>query len=387
MPERTDWPVVAICCLIHAVTIGGGYMSGPPLFPVVVHETHWNIASLGTAWSLIPLGSLPPALLAGVAINRFGRAPILIGSAAASAAAICARAYATTEIEFQLSFLAYGMTSGFLYVSLTDLATASASRKLTETVQAIFLASYALGCAIAFSGSEALRITFGGWRGVFFTWGLLSFAASLPAVFARRRSVMQAGERSTSPVLRAPHPAIYLYGLAYALYVGAYLGLEGILPYVLVHWGFSAQIVNLSLAGSALGFVVGAAIWSQLAKFAGAAWSLYLLAMILALISIILLILTSSSGMGWLIGLLVFCLGLQGGAIALLFPLLIKDPRAGGANVAANIGLVIAASYLGGFLGPLAASALLEIEPKIAVLAMAVCFPVGALFLPNARAQ
>jgi MFS family permease len=351
-----------LACLLHGAIIGGGYMSTPPLFPMMAREG-WDIGFLQRSWAIISLASIPGALFSAWIASRIGTIGLIAGSAFVASSSLLLRGLALTQWSFMVLLAFFGLSTGLLLASMTARIARLFSDRHAATAQSAFFGSYALGAAIGVSSAQGLAGTFG-WQHVPMIWGAIGLClVVVVTVFDQDRLPSPHAQGSPLAVSRYHITAIIRYILAYAAYVGGYLGLSGALPYALQKWGWKADSSNAALGFSTLAFLIGAFFWSALSDKFGARRLYFVVTIMATGVATTLIPFVSSAGENVLALGLIVMLGILAGGVSLFFPLLLSDPEISEEVASTTIAIATAASYAGGFAIPFSVAPCLDTAP------------------------
>jgi nitrate/nitrite transporter NarK len=194
-------------------------------------------------------------------------------------------------------------------------------------------------------------------------WGAIGLSLAMTTVFDQDRLPSPHAQGSPLAVSRYQITAIIRYVLAYAAYVGGYLGLSGALPYALQKWGWKADSSNGALGVSTLAFLIGAFFWSALSDKFGARRLYFVVTIMATGVATTLIPFVSSAGENALALGLIVMLGFLAGGVSLFFPLLLSDPEISEEVASTTIAIATAASYAGGFAIPFSVAPFLDTVP------------------------
>ena len=377
--------ILASCGLVHAVVLGGAYLSLPPAFEAIGQSQGWSTSLLLQAWSFIPLGSAVLAFASGYLINRFRDRWILAVSGLATLLSLLARASAQSPMAFAASLFVFGVATGAVLVVITNRVAATFRGKHAGMAQAVFYGCYSVGAASGMAGSHPMALALGSWRAVPLVWAGLSALSLVAAMLA------PAAPASSDPAAEGPGPgaptattttttttdwrrATFRYSAVLALYVGGYLGLVGILPLQLRRWGWDAATADLSLTLSSLGFLLGAPMIAAWTDRHGRRPQVFAACMLAAASMIVLLAAKVGIEAPSIARLAIAGIGFFSGCMTLFFPIVFDDPATGGERSATTVGIATAASYLGGFGLPFALAGFVDRHPEMVLLVCAAGF-------------
>ncbi len=374
---------LASACLLHAVVIGGAYMSLPPLFAEIAEQEGWSLRALQQAWAFVALGSGLVALPVGQLLRRRPDRMILGIAGALAVTAIALRALASDPLWLSAAMLVFGVGTGAMLVTLTSRVARHFESDTAGLAQAAFFGAYTIGAALGLITADLLASQLGGWRGVSLLWGGLSAASLLPAL----RESMPPPQASavTAPHAKVPTAglgrSVAPYALVYACYVGGYLGLTGLLPYQLRRWGWDPVLADSALACSTLGFIAGSFALAAITDRFGHRRATF--AACMGLTALLTLVASATAPGGATLGTVcaITGVGFFGGAMALCFPIVLDDPATGGRHATLSIGIATAASYLGGFVIPFSLAPFSDTFPTTVLTGYAAAFGCAGVFI------
>ncbi len=354
MTETSPLPrVLFSSCLLHAVVVGAAYLSMPPLFDQIVRLEGWSLASLQRGWAFIPLGSGLVALASGAFLQRRHDRALISLAGVAVVAGVVLRGAASELTGFIASLFLYGMGCGALLVSITSRVTRVHTGERAGLAQAAFFGAYTVGSAIGLASAEVLAGWLGGWREVSFFWAGACALSLLPALRASMPPAGIATPRAPESHARAGYrKGVARYCSVYAIYIGGYLGLIGLMPYQLRQWGWPPAQADLVMSLTTLGFLGGSFALASVTDHRGRRRETFAVCLVAAGLLVAISLAFSRAGphpvaWGSLLGIGFFC-----GALALFFPIVMEDPDTGGDRAPGVIAFATAASYAGGFTVP-----------------------------------
>lgn len=365
-------------CLLHAILIGAGYMSLPPMAMRIAADG-WPLQHVEQAWSLLPLFSIPSAFATAHLLKRYGLRKLLAAVAVFGAAALGARALAPTFIVYAVILALYGALTGVLLTLLT-LWIGSTAPEQQGRRQALFFGSYALGAAASVTAAEALAQLLGGWRPVQLLWAITSLMIALLALQSAKGSSINAQSRVENETFSKSRAIAY--AAAYASYVGGYLALSNILPTRLRLMGWDPGLADSALAGSTLGFLGGSAVLGWLSDRYGHQDRMFRAGMAgMAIATLTGWWLASQGAFVTSLALFTFS-GACAGSMSLFFAQMMADPAFTGQGQARLVSWATAASYAGGFVVPFGIAELPLSESLISPVIIAMFLIAAAIAFP-----
>ncbi|MEM7433801.1 MAG: MFS transporter [Myxococcota bacterium] len=358
-------------CLVHAILIGGTFLSIPPLFDRISVVEGWSLQQLQQAWAYLPLGSGAAALATGALVQKRSDRSVLAIAGAIAVLGTLWRGSATGPWTFGASLFTFGVGSGAAFVVLANRVTRLFDTRSAGMAQAAFFGAYTIGSATGMATAESLATALGGWRSVAMVWAALSAISLFPALATTLAP--DTHTRSTPP-----QPGwwrrVSRYAFSYGAYLGAYLGLVGLLPYQLREWGWNGSDADGALALSTLGFMLGSFWWASVTDRLGHRRAVYASCMaVMAALVLVVPLLAQRGSDAWT-AVVITAIGFFSGALVLFFPIVASDPRTGGDQTARSVGFTSAASYVGGFAVPFSLAPFAEDRPVLAITACAAAF-------------
>ncbi len=372
---------LVIACLLHAVIIGAGYMSLPPL-ALEISIQGWPLASVERAWALIPLGSVPAAFLTVRLSKAVTEVDLLRLSSATAAIAFLARALPIGYIGYATALLIYGAATGIMLTLLTVHVSRSVGDHRSGIAQAIFFSAYAVGVAASLSMTQPLLHALGNWRLSQLFWGTLSVALVLLVWRSYPNSTVTFDLKSEEAIRPRNRLHALRYASTYGCYTAAYLALSNALPTYLRLSGWVPGNADVALASSTLAFLFGSALWASATDHFGHRRHAFAVAMCGAAFSVFLIWhFIASAESAWAGGAILLT-GLFAGAAPLFFSAMLSDTRFAEHEMLAVAALSTSASYLGGFLAPFVIAGQQQSNAWLAPVLIAVFFVLSAIALP-----
>ena len=216
-------------------------------------------------------------------------------------------------------------------------------------------------------------------------WAALSLFVLITAV---RVSFPPSGTPPPTTGVTGTRTRLAVYGTVYATYIGAYLGIAGLLPYQLREWGWEGTAADGVLALSTLGFFAGSFALGALTDRFGHRRTTFAICMIVAGgLTFSIPSIATGSGSHVAVGLVVTGIGLSCGNLALFFPIVMNDPATGSDRAPRSVGITTAASYFGGFLVPFALAPFSQQHPEAVLTGYGVVFALSGLVMWSTSAN
>ena len=336
------------------------------------------------AWAMIPLGAMFAAISTTYGQSWISKQVILKCSMIACIAATVTRAYSSDIQAYFIASFVYGLGTGALLVLLTDIVSNCFSSIKLATAQAVFFGSYALGTAIAFGSSNDLAQVLGDWRIIPVLWAGVSVVCAYLLLRVENMALpthLYDNTESVASIIK--YSPVIRFAVVYGAYVGAYLGIVGLLPIQLRIWGFSSQQVDFALVCSVFLFLIGALLWGHITDRSGHREKVFFACMVCSALCTVVIATTASNGYTLIPLVGIACIGFFGGSMCLFFPMLLEHPKIGVKRNSISIGITTSASYFGGFLVPIIVSTFVERAPVLGLYMFAISYLVAGIFLPN----
>lgn len=374
-PKPAATGILVSSCLVHATLIGGAFMCMPPLFDTIVKQEGWSLAALQRGWAFVPLGSGLVALATGALLQRRGDRVILALAGGLTVLAIAMRAWASAPAWFLASLFLFGLGSGAVLVTITSRVARSFDGERAGLAQAAYIGAYTIGAAAGLASSELMANAFGNWRTVSLVWAGICALSMIPALgHSMPASGLFGVAEQEAGFAHAYRNRVLRYGFVYAIYIGGYLGLVGLMPYQLREWGWPPVQADVAMSLSTLGFLVGAFFLAGLTDRRGGRRAVFAISMLAAGLLTLVAVACAQSGPHLGTWLAIPGIGFFGGAMALFFPIVLEDPRTGGERAPQAIGFTTAASYAGGFAVPFALAPYADAAPVFVIVLYAGAF-------------
>jgi AAHS family benzoate transporter-like MFS transporter len=400
--SRSTWGIVILC---GALILADGYdlIVYGNVVPALLAEPGWGVtpALAGQIGSLVLLGMLVGALVAGALADRIGRRKLIIISVTWFSIAMALCALATSAAMFATFRALGGLGLGALFPVVTATIMEFAPPAKKAFAYSLTLFGYLAGGVVAGALALALLGTLG-WRSLFWVGALPLLLVPIvivalpesPAWLAARGRTQRAEEiaqRFGIPVERAPQSklkpgAVFRDGLAaqtllaWAIQFCSLLlvfGMVNWLPTIMVSLGYDIQSALLFSVVLNLGAAVGALFGSRIAD-RGALGGVVLVLFVLGAVSVFALSLGANT-------IVMFVLVAAAGAGTLGTQILV-NVLVGSIYPAAirgtGLGLALAVGRIGGIVGPLIGGALLTagFVPQASFWVFAAVAALGAIF-------
>lgn len=357
----------------------------PVLFKEISEELGLNLVQLGTVWGILSFSGLV-CLFAGMLGDRFGFQRIITIACFLTAFMGAFRGFSFGFISLAITSLLFGLFSSLFAINMPKLTRIWFSGRQIGFATSVLSTGMAIGCSLgSMISATVLSPWFGGWRGVFILYGVISVGISSLWLLTVREpgtdqpstelSHVPMGE-SLSHVIRLG--SVWILGLAFLGYNSWHQGFTGYLSLYLQGTGWSPASSDGALAAFNTAGAFGAipiAIFSD--RLGLRKPVLITVILITALASSLLPF--SDPPIVWIIAVMV---GFFRDAIFTLFIVMVienkeVDVRYGGTS----LGLAQAISRIGATVAPPLGHSLVGIHPGAPFLFWAVLAVMGVVFL------
>ena len=358
---RYRWILLAGLWLVYT---SFGLVAGalPPLVVYLSEDLGLSRAAMGSilgAWPLVYIGFAIPA---GALIDRFGiRIALALGAVFIGLSGLL-RALSVNHATLYLAVAVFGFGGPFISIGGPKLVGAWFSQEERGKAMGFYLTAPSLGRIIALATANGVlmplyrsswRLTLATYAGVAFIagiiWWFLARHAHRPIEAVRKKAdgILDSGLGAFTGLLKIPAVRIVLF-----ISFGSFLfghGLNNWLPEILRSGGMSVKAAGFWAAMPA---TVGLAATIIVPRLATPKRRFPILVTTLAAASVSVLIISFSTGLPLVFGLLIA--GIAGrGVMPILMLTLIDSPQVGPSRMGAAGGLFFTAGEVGGVLGPL----------------------------------
>lgn len=365
------WYILVLGTLTHILAVSMPRISTSVLFKEIAEELGLNLIQIGTVWGMIGLAGVFTGLIGGLLGDYFG----------------VKRTLTVACFITGVSSALRGLSGGFFSLATTVFLLGILVSTIPNVVhkiagiwflgQRLVLANGILSIGMVIGSMAGAMISatvlsplLGGWRNVFFLYGVAPVIISmLWFLTVREPEKLEPSGKDTSPV--SFHQAlsnviqikeVWILGLIMLGEMGAFQGLSGYLPLYLREIGWTPASADSTLAlltGTGIVSTIPMALLSD--RLGGRKKSLipplFISAVSLALIPF---------ARGSEILLLVTLIGIpQGGMMAILLTMVIELKEVGAKYAGTAMGLTYAITCLGNFLAPPIGNGLAEVNPSL----------------------
>lgn len=391
------WVALAIGALVQAVVAGAAWTIMPVLFYEISRPSPvglgLSLVELGAIWGMFPLAVAFFCIPMGMAADRYG-VRLIVGVGVLVAAAGGALRGAATGFAPLLAWMfLFGVGYSTIGPNLPKMVGMWFRSKELGLASGIILGSYGLGAglAIAFGGSH-VSPALGGWRNTLYVLGALSLIIGILWIVAirDRKANAPAATKATSAqpglfdsiVAAGKCPDVWLLAVVLFTSQGAYIGAIGYLPLYLVEKGLAQATANAYVSILLYVFVAGAIIVPAISDRLGTRKRVFFVAFIVNGLAVM----STAFLTGPALGLAFAVWGFSTGAVILCYVVPLEHPSLGPSFAGAVNGLLMAATFAGGFVSPILGNVIAEkAGGATAIVAWGGLFVVAALVFLRIR--
>jgi MFS family permease len=385
------WIALAIGALVQAVVAGAAWTIMPVLFYEISRPMPpglgLSLVELGAIWGTFPLAVAFFCIPMGMAADRYGvRLTVGIGILVAAAGGAL-RGTSTGFAPLLAWMFLFGAGYSTIGPNLPKLVGMWFRSKELGLASGIILGSYGLGAGLAITfGGSYLSPALGGWRNTLYVLGALSLVIGIVWIVAVRDRKANAAEatKATSAqpgmfdsiVAALKCPDVWLLVVVLFTSQGAYIGAIGFLPLYLMEKGLTQATANAYVSILLYVFVAGAIIVPAISDRLGTRKRVFLVAFIVNGLAVM----STAFLTGPALGLAFAVWGFSTGAVILCYVVPLEHPSLGPSFAGAVNGLLMAATFTGGFISPILGNFIAQkAGGATAIVAWGGCFVLAAL--------
>jgi NNP family nitrate/nitrite transporter-like MFS transporter len=269
------WALLGLSGLTNALAVAAPSMSVPVLLPEITRTLDLTLVQAGLVWGISALPAVIIGVFGGALGDRFGSKRVLTVSCVLVGLAGAMRGLAGDFTSLMAMVFLFGLLTPLIIMSNIKTAGIWFSSRELGFANGVLSMGMALGFLVGSTISASLLSPWlGGWRNVFFFFGVISAAFAIPWYFSRSApsQVGPALERAAAPSLLASmtHVAklrnLWLLGLAVMGISGGIQGLLGYLPLHLRAMGWTEVNADAALGAFhtvSMLSVLPIALWSD----------------------------------------------------------------------------------------------------------------------------
>ncbi|HET7204662.1 MAG TPA: MFS transporter [Steroidobacteraceae bacterium] len=355
---------LAIGALVQAVVAGAAWT----IMPVLFHEISGpaptglglSLVELGAIWGTFPLAVAFFCIPMGMGADRYG-VRLIVGIGVLVAAAAGALRGTSTGFAPLLAWMfLFGVGYSTIGPNLPKMVGMWFRSSELGLANGIILGSYGLGAGLAITfGGSLVSPALGGWRNTLYVLGALSLIIGILWIVAIRdqkteplaapgTTVAQPG-LFDSIVAALKCPDVWLLVIVLFTSQGAYIGAIGFLPMYLVEQGLSPATANAYVSILLYVFVAGAIVVPSISDRLGTRRRVFLVSFIVNGLAVM----STAFLTGPALGLSFAIWGFSTGAVILCYVVPLEHPSLGPSLAGAVNGLLMAATFTGGFVSPI----------------------------------
>jgi MFS family permease len=364
------WYILILAALTNSLVVAAPIMAMPVLFAKISTDLHLSLVQVGLIWGINALPAIFTSILGGAVGDRFGPKRVVILGCILIGIAGALRGLSTSFNSLAATMFMFGLFSPLISMNVFKACGIWFPRWQMGLASGVLSMGMALGFLLGSMFSATfLEPWLGGWRHVFYLYGILAIILCIPWFFTRGSPVVNArsagaGQGSIRQTLA--HVArirnLWLLGLAIFGIGGCIQGTLGYLPLYLRGQGWPAAGADGALAAFhtiSLIFVVPIALWSD--KL-GTRKKVLIAAGLMIILGVGLL----SFVQGIFVWIAVCVAGIvRDGFMAVFMTSIIETDGVGPAYAGTAVGMVMVFSGLGNLIAPPLGNSLAAIAPGL----------------------
>jgi NNP family nitrate/nitrite transporter-like MFS transporter len=368
------WYILILAATTNAVAVAIPSMSMSVLLAEITKELNLSLVQAGLVWGIGALPAIVTGLLGGAFGDRFGPKRILTISCLLVGVAGALRGFSTDFLSLAAMVFLFGVLTPVITMNNIKTAGTWFPNQELGLANGVLSMGMALGFLIGSMISATLLSPWlGGWRNVFFLYGIIAAALAIPWYFTRPMQNLARSERTGSALQSilqgmsrvAKLRNIWLLGLTLLGITGSIQGLLGYLPLHLRSLGWSAASADGALSAFhtvSMIFVLPIALWSDRL---GSRKTILIGTAILTAAGIGLLSF-AEGGLVW--GAVIIAGVVRDGFMAIFLTMVVETKGVGPSYSGTATGFVMIFMGIGSLLAPPLGNSLAEIAPGIPFL-------------------
>jgi NNP family nitrate/nitrite transporter-like MFS transporter len=384
------WWGLTMATSANFVVNGTSFMCMPVFFTEISQTTGLTLQHLLFIWSMVPLATFIMSIPAGMLGDRFGVRWVSGLGLLACAVFGALRGRASDFPSFMAFMFLFGASMPLVSVNLPKMLGALFPSRQLGLANGIVASSNGIGVALALGlSATVLSPALGGWQNVLYLWGSVTavlgflWLLTLKVSSEEPSESIQAARRKigkTFGELLRKRQIILLCSINF-LFLGAYLGWSGSMPFLLERVGgwpaaSAHSLVSLPLWAFVLGCFVVPAISDRLGLRRPVIGIGFFLVGVSGFLSFLLAILLSTNWMSWAF------LAISGffcGVIPLNFAVAVETPGIGPGIAGTAVGMIMTSGNLGGYIFPTIIGWISGTNPGVgaSIFIISLCFLVG----------
>jgi predicted MFS family arabinose efflux permease len=295
--QTSRWYVLILAAVTSAFGLSAPIMCMPVLFKEISQELGLNLVQVGTIWGMFSLGGLVILIIGGMLGDRFGLKRIIPFALFFTGLAGASRGLSHDFISLVATVFAFGILNAVLMINIMKVTKVWFSGRQFAFANGVLATGVSLGFSVgAMISATVLSPWLGGWRNVFFLYGLVSVVFSMLWYFTVREP---GRKQSLEPPVTVPmrqaisHVSrlrdVWLLGVAFLGYMGCIQGVIGYLPLYLQNIGWPAASADGALAAFNIAGAFGAIPIALLSDRLGVRKTVLISLLIMCIVSVTLL--------------------------------------------------------------------------------------------------
>jgi predicted MFS family arabinose efflux permease len=295
--QTSRWYVLILAAVTSAFVLSAPIMCMPVLFKEISQELGLNLVQVGTIWGMLSLGGLVILIIGGMLGDRFGLKRIIPLAILFTGLAGAFRGLSYDFISLVATVFAFGILNAVLMINIMKVTKVWFSGRQFAFANGVLATGISFGFSVgAMISATVLSPWLGGWRNVFFLYGIVSVVFSMLWYFTVREPERK--QSSEAPVTVPMRQAIshvsrlrdvWLLGVAFLGYMGCIQGVIGYLPLYLQNIGWPAANADGALAAFNIAGAFGAIPIALLSDRLGVRKGVLVSLLIMCIVSVTLL--------------------------------------------------------------------------------------------------
>ncbi len=359
------WIVLTVGALVQAIVAGAAWTIMPVLFYEISQPgpvgLGLSIVELGTIWGIMPLAMTICCIPMGIAADRYGVRWIVGVGILLAAISGALRGTSVGFTPLLVWMFVFGIGYSTIGPNLPKLVGMWFPPEELGLANGIILGSYGLGAGLAVTfGGSLISPALGGWQNTLYVLGGLSLIIGviwMLTVKDQQADPAEAGNQQGvlhSITVALKSRDVWLICIVMFTSQGGYIGAVGYLPMYFVEKGMSQAAANGYVSILLYVFVAGAIIVPMISDRVGTRKGIFFPAFVINSLAVM----ATAFLTGPALGVAFVIWGLSTGAVILNFVVPLEHPELGPSFAGAINGLLMAATFTGGFLSPIVGNAI-----------------------------
>ncbi len=363
LPYR--WVALMVGAIVQAIVAGGAWTIMPVLFYEISQPgpvgLGLSLMELGAIWGMMPLAMTFCCIPMGIAADRYGVRWIVGVGILLAAVAGALRGTSSGFTPLLVWMFVFGIGYSTIGPNLPKLVGMWFPPEELGLANGIILGSYGLGAGLAITfGGSLISPALGGWQNTLYVLGGMSAVIGvvwLLTVKDRPADPADAGDaqgllHSITVALKSRD--VWLICAVMFTSQGGYIGAVGYLPMYLVEKGLSQATANAYVSLELYVFVAGAIIVPMISDRVGTRKGVLFISFVINSLAVM----ATAFLTGPALGAAFVIWGFSTGAVIINFVVPLEHPSLGPSFAGAINGLLMAATFTGGFLSPIVGNAI-----------------------------